>query len=90
MHGVLAWAACVLVGRWVWPHVSLMWTRRGGRGQAWWLGLVTLLVGLLMAGTGLGLLYGPADWREDSLALHWWMGLGWPLLCLVHGLRQRI
>lgn len=88
LHGVLVWLACALAGRWLAPHASQMWTRRGAR-AAWWAGLLTAGLGALLALAGLGLLYGPADWREALVALHWWLGLVWPLLVLLHGAWQR-
>lgn len=88
LHGLLVWALCALAGRWLWPHALQMWGRKGAR-VAWWLGLVTAAVGGWVALAGFGLLYGPADWREAMVALHWWSGLLWPLLALAHGLYHR-
>jgi len=88
LHGVLVWAVCALAGRWLGPHALQMWGRKGAR-VAWWLGLVTAGLGAWVALAGLGLLYGPADWREALVALHWWPGLLWPLLALGHGLYHR-
>lgn len=86
-HGTLAWLACLLAGRWVWPHVALVWRRRR-RNSGWWLGLLTLATGACLALAGLLLLYGPADWRESLSDAHWWLGLVWPALWLVHASRR--
>ena len=83
LHGVLAWAFCLLAGRWVWPHLGLVWRRYTQR-WAGWLGLVSLGRLLLLALSGLGLLYGLADWRDALIPWHWYVGLGWPLLLGMH------
>lgn len=88
VHGVLVWAACAMAGRWLGPHAVQMWGRKGAR-VAWWLGLLAAFVGAWVALSGLGLLYGAADWRDALVVLHWWPGLLWPLLALVHGLYHR-
>ena len=83
VHGLFAWVFCLVAGRWIWPHVVLVWSRRNGN-WIWELGIVTALVGGVGALTGLGLLYGPADWREILTFAHWWIGLMWPVACLAH------
>ncbi|WP_143045031.1 hypothetical protein [Variovorax sp. YR216] len=83
VHGLFAWIFCVVVGRWIWPHAVLVWSRRNGN-WIWALGIVTAVVGGVGALTGLALLYGPADWREALTAVHWWAGLAWPVACLSH------
>lgn len=86
VHGVLSWAFCVMVGRSLWPHARMMWHRQ--RDAHWLFGMLTLaLFGLLTLG-GLWLLYGPAESREGMAALHFWIGLGCPLLYLVHTWRR--
>lgn len=85
-HGTLAWVACLLAGRWAWPHIGNMWRRRSRRG-AWWLGLLTLGTSASLAIAGLLLLYGPAGWHDAASASHWWFGLTWPALGLAHARR---
>ena len=87
VHGVLAWLFCVLIGRWVWPHVLLVWRRRA-HGSTWWFGWLTLSLALLVMLTGLGLLYGNADWHDATSAVHWWLGLCWPLVTALHSWRM--
>ena len=86
LHGVFAWVLCVVAGRWVWPHIALIWARRP-RHWVWIAGLLVAACGGLAALTGLGLLYGAADWRGQLSALHWASGLIWPALCIAHGWR---
>jgi hypothetical protein len=87
VHGVAVWLWCVMAGRWVWPHVLLVWRRRHD-GLTWVLGAVTLFTLLALALAGLGLLYGLAAWHEALAALHWWLGLAWPALCLAHAWKR--
>lgn len=86
VHGVFAWVSCVVAGRWVWPHVALIFACRKKR-WIWIAGLLVAAAGAIVALTGLGLLYGAADWREKLSATHWALGLGWPLLFVLHGWR---
>ena len=86
LHGVFAWAFCILLGRWVWPHVALVWAAR--RRWIWLFGIGVAGSGGIAALTGLMLLYGNADWRESMSAAHWIAGLFWPVLCVVHGWRR--
>jgi hypothetical protein len=83
VHGAFAWVFCLVIGRWAWPHVARVWPRQN-RNRIWALGFVTALTGGVAALTGLGLLYGNADWRELLVAIHWWVGLAWPIACLAH------
>ena len=85
LHGVFAWAFCVLLGRWVWPHIKMVWAAR--RRWVWLFGIGVAASGAIAALTGLMLLYGSADWRESMSATHWVAGLIWPALCVVHGWR---
>lgn len=85
-HGSGVWVLCVLMGRWAWPHALLVWQRRPD--ATWTLGMVMLTVLAVVAGTGLFLLYGPADGHDTASALHWWMALGLPLLLAVHAWRR--
>ena len=87
VHGVLTWCVCVLCGRGVWPHLHIVWQRRG----AWahrvrgWGSFVVLCV---IAAAGLCLLYGPAGLRDSASALHGWLGLVWPALVWAHVWRR--
>ncbi|MBA2674914.1 hypothetical protein [Ramlibacter sp.] len=83
LHGALAWLACLLAGRWVWPHVPQVWRRRGLM-RAWVLGIATLVTGLLIAFSGLALLYAPASVRDASWRVHAWVGIAWLPLVALH------
>jgi hypothetical protein len=85
-HGAGVWLLLVFAGRWVWPHALLVWRRRPN--TTWMLGIVMTVLLLIVAGTGLLLLYGPADSHDGASALHWWMALGLPLLFAVHAWRR--
>lgn len=85
-HGIFAWAFCILLERWIWPHIALVWVAR--RRWVWLLGLGVAGSGGVAALSGLVLLYGLADWRESMSATHWIAGLAWSALCIVHGWRR--
>jgi hypothetical protein len=82
-HGVLAWLFLLLAGRWIWPHVSLVWRKRNPAAKRL-LGMLTLFAAGIAALAGLGLLYGSATWRDYLAGVHWWIALFWPLLCGAH------
>ena len=82
-HGVLAWLVCLAAGRWIWPHVGLVWHRRH-HANAWWLGMLLMLCGTLVAVGGLLLLYGSPKTHEIAEKIHWWLGLTLPLIVAVH------
>ena len=86
-HGAGAWVFCLFAGRWIWPHATLVWRRRVN----WiWLGGVAMaLVLLLVALTGLVMLYGAADVHPAAAAVHWWVALGSPALLLAHAVVRR-
>lgn len=81
-HGAGAWIFCLLVGRWVWPHIALVWARRAD--LAWWLGTATAAIVGFVALSGLLLLYGPADAQPAVSIAHWWTAVGWPAVLLLH------
>lgn len=85
VHGIGAWVFCLFAGRWIWPHAMLVWRRAVD--ATWVLGLAAAGLVLLVAVTGLLLLYGPGDAREVSIAAHWWTALGWPVLLALHARR---
>lgn len=87
VHGTASWFAWLAAGRWTWPHVAQVWrARSGGR---WWLGIAAIALTCSIAATGLGLLYGPADWHDAVAQAHWWIAVGWPMLVLLHALPRR-
>jgi hypothetical protein len=83
LHGVFAWIFCLVAGRWMWPHVATVWVRRTSN-WIWELGLAVAAVGCMAGLSGLGLLYGAADWRDTLSSIHWWVGLAWPALGIAH------
>ena len=87
VHGVLTWLFCIFAGRWVWPHAVMVWRRRFHL-PIWVAGIAVLGLGLGMSVAGLTLLYGPADWHDQASALHWWLGLVWPLLLAGHAFKR--
>lgn len=86
VHGLFSWVFCVVAGRWMWPHVQLVWKRRASL-WIWGLGLSVAGAAGLVALTGLGLLYGAAAWHGWLSAWHWAVGLIWPALCVGHAWR---
>ncbi|MGZ5179437.1 MAG: hypothetical protein ACXWC2_03105 [Ramlibacter sp.] len=82
LHGVGAWIFCLFAGRWAWPHAALVWRRAPD--ATWLLGLVAAALALLVAASGLLLLYGPGDAHDASAVAHWWTALGWPVLLALH------
>lgn len=82
VHGIGAWAFCLFAGRWAWPHAALVWRRAAD--ATWLLGLAAAGLALLVAASGLLLLYGPGDARDAAVLLHWWTAVGWPALLLLH------
>jgi hypothetical protein len=89
-HGCTVWAFCVLAGRWVWPHVVLVWDYR--RGATWLLGVAAAALLGAIAASGLLLLYGTEATHAPASATHWWTAVGVPVLLALHGrgwLRRR-
>lgn len=87
-HGSLAWAFCVLFGHTLWHHFAMAW-KWPTKAWIWYLGLSSLSVLIALAVTGLILLYGGLEIRAASQRLHLWLGLVWPLLLAVHGIRLK-
>lgn len=83
LHGVFAWVFCLVAGRWMWPHITLVWVRRTNN-WIWELGIAMAVIGGVAALSGLGLLYGAAAWREVLTSVHWWVGLAWPAIGISH------
>lgn len=84
VHGVAAWVAMLLAGRWVWPHLAQV-RRRWRKRPA---GTVTLAAGGLLAASGIALSYAPLGWITPLAGLHWWLGLAWPAALLMHAGRR--
>lgn len=90
VHGGTVWLLCLLAGRWVWPHIALVWPSR--RGATWMLGMASASLLLTVALTGVLLLYGPEPAHAAASAVHWWIALTLPALLALHGrkwLRRR-
>jgi hypothetical protein len=89
LHGVCTWVICLLSGRGLWPHLSLMWKGRA-RQQPWWWGCASLLLLLVLSVSGLMLLYGAEPLLALMSDLHFWIGLLLPLVLTLHvGLMKR-
>ncbi len=87
IHGAAAMVALVVLGMLYPNHSARGW--RLHRNRAWGGGLVAACV--LLAATGYLLYYsGDESLREISSALHRWLGLGLPLIVLVHIWRGRL
>lgn len=87
VHGVTTWGVCVLGGRGVWPHVQWMFHHRVDWHQWGW-GLVNLTLLVVLAISGLLLLYGRADWHEALSPAHFWVGAFAPLPYILHGWKK--
>lgn len=87
-HGVLAWLFCLMAGRWIWPHVPMVWQRRGQR-LVWVLGVLALGTGGCIALAGLVLLYGSPQLHDLAVPVHWWLGLLWPAWLGAHAWPRR-
>jgi len=86
-HGVGAWLLCVLCGRGVWPHVLLMWRQRHD-GCQWSWGVLNLCVIVVLALSGLMLLYGSPQLHERLALVHWGLGMVAPLPWVIHAWRR--
>lgn len=86
-HGILTWLFCFMAGRWIWPHINLVWRRRS-HPWIWAIGITTAAGGAILAGAGLGLLYAPAPWHDALSLTHWWAGLLWPVVCASHAWKR--
>ena len=86
-HGVGTWVLCVLCGRGVWPHVLLMWRQRHDRRQWSW-GVLNLCVIVVLALSGLMLLYGSPQLHERLALVHWGLGMVAPLPWVIHAWRR--
>jgi hypothetical protein len=83
LHGVCTWLICLLSGRGLWPHLSLMWKGRT-RQQQWWWGCASLALLLVLSVSGLLLLYGAEPLLALMSNLHFWIGLFLPLVLTLH------
>ena len=82
MHGCIVWAGCVFAGRWMWPHVLLVWGYR--RGATWWMGIAGAALLAVIAASGLLLLYGTEPTHAPASVAHWWTAVVVPVLLAVH------
>jgi hypothetical protein len=83
-HGLAAWGAILLAGRWVWPHVTQsrrLWRRRPS-------GPLLLATGAALAVSGMALGYTPLAWHEALVGMHWWLGFVWPAALLLHAVKR--
>ena len=87
-HGIAAWLMTLLGGRYAWTHVALCW-RRPATGTHRHTGWATLIVWMVLAASGLWLMYGPADGHDHTSVLHWWLGLFIPALLMLHLISRR-
>jgi hypothetical protein len=87
VHGVCTWFFCFMCGRAVWPHVRVMWHKRG-HSYTWALGLINLIFLAGIALTGLFLLYGNPDLHDQASPLHFWMGVWSPFILVFHTWRR--
>ena len=89
-HGCIVWAACVFAGRWLWPHMLLVWDYR--RATTWWIGLAGAALLAVIAASGLLLLYGTEATHAPAGFAHWWTAVKLTVLLAVHArgsLRRR-
>lgn len=85
-HGVLAYAFLVIAAMLIPVHMRLGWN--AGRNRYSGLGLVA--IGLFLALSGLVLYYASAEGlRGLASTLHWVVGLGLPLLLVIHFVRGK-
>lgn len=84
VHGLAAWAAVLLAGRWVWPHLAQSCKRWRKRPS----GLLLLATGAALAASGIALGYAPLAWHEALGEMHWWLGLLWPAALLLHASKR--
>jgi hypothetical protein len=85
-HGILAYVFLVVAAMLLPVHVRLGWN--AGRNR--WSGLCLALLGLFLAATGLMLYYTSAESLRDlASASHWLVGLGFPLLLVIHLVRGK-
>ncbi len=83
VHGCTVWLLLVVAGRWVGAHLGAVWHRH--RNTTWVLGVTSGVLLLVVASTGLLLLYGPEAVRTAASAVHWWTAVLVPLLLAMHG-----
>ena len=85
VHLVLAWVACAVLTRWLWPHWRLV--GRGARHRA--TGWINAALWLTVPLTGVGLQVLPEAARLTAAHLHWWTGLALPAAVWAHRLAAR-
>ena len=85
VHLVLAWVACAVLTRWLWPHWRLVGRGARHRVTGWANAALWLTVPL----TGVGLQALPDAARLTAAHLHWWAGLALPAVVWAHRLAAR-
>ena len=85
-HGVLAYIFLVVAAMLLPVHVRLGWNAARNRKS----GLTLLIAGAFLALTALVLYYASTEgFRGLSSMLHWVVGIGFPLLLIVHVIRGK-
>lgn len=85
-HGVLAYIFLVVAAMLLPVHVRLGWNAARNRKS----GLTLLIAGAFLALTALVLYYASTEgFRGLSSMLHWIVGIGFPLLLIVHVIRGK-
>lgn len=85
-HGVLAYIFLVVAAMLLPVHVRLGWNAARNRKS----GLTLLIAGAFLALTALVLYYASTEgFRGLSSVLHWIVGIGFPLLLIVHVIRGK-
>lgn len=86
IHGVAAYAFVVLAAMLLPVHIRLGWNLGRNRRS----GLVLIGVSLLLVLTGLALYYSTAEGLRSAMSVaHWAVGLGLPLLLIIHLVRGK-
>lgn len=86
LHGVIAYAFLVVAAMLVPVHMRLGWNALRNRVS----GLALVAVGIVLAATGLLLYYATAEGlRGASSTFHWLVGIGLPIILIIHVIRGR-
>lgn len=86
VHGTIAYAFLATAAMLVPVHMRLGWNALRNR----WSGLTLLGIGLFLAVTGLLLYYASAErLRGASSTAHWIIGIGLPVVLVIHVLRGK-
>jgi hypothetical protein len=86
LHGAAAFAFLVATGALIPVHIRLAWAARMNRTT----GVATIIMGLLLAASGLLLYYASAEsLRATASLIHWIIGLAAPSMLIVHTVMGR-